>query len=214
MDHLLHEAKHFSIRDFDCSSNLYVLHQRIVQDSYRALGYLCDEDVPTGILKDPYDNAGAQYALLFDPTTHAPSGTFRIVVPLPEQGLPFHCAYPELRNDEQTHACEPTRVVSTRKTDMLHTPNSIVYSVLFEAVVRSIAFAKKNDLPAVISLGTPPIMRWINGTFGKIQNTVGPKKFYKGGYVIPCRVKVADYEEMTHVDHPIIWEYYSTLVEL
>lgn len=164
-------------------SSGYDSHLLLVTDTYRRMGFIGMQDE---VLADAHDTAEASYCLLHP---HAMAGhvagTFRIVPGT--YGLPLLSAFPNLAIEGiSSQMCESTRMVSAR-TDSGG-------SVLFETVIRSVAYVRAQGLLAVVSLGSPRIFERINSVFSDTQRALAAPCAYRGGIVVPSIIWVEEFE--------------------
>ena len=191
---------------------LIALHQRVTCVRYRELGFISADAHPDNCLRDVYDGDNAGYALLYHPESGEVAGTLRILRHAPA-GLPIQEAYPNLSvGGILNRLCESTRVVSTRRSGLIGR-GGLTRHVLFEAVVSSVAEARRNELWGFVSLGSPVVYEWINGVFANTQHAIGIPKYWHGGLIIPSLVWVEEFERVLCAQKPAIFDYYRRALD-
>lgn len=181
-------------------------HRALVASVYSAEGFIKSSNPED--LNDKYDASTATYYLLASKEkSDVLDGTFRILRDT-EFGLPTFFVYPnESIRGISSHLCESTRVVSVKRN--LSGRSNPGRNILFEVVIQSLVFTRRNNLYGVISLGSTKVFEWINEVFSGTQRAFAAPQDYQGGIVVPSIIWVDEFEKLLKQNKPEIYDYYE-----
>lgn len=189
MDNSEHLSPYLAVQA-SFESPAYLVHLALVANAYLQKGFM---DANTAAdPADGYDTKDAAYCLLYMRTAPKTlAGTFRLIKGV--YGLPLLSIFPHLAIEGiAAKLCESTRVVSSTRS--LSGGADPARQILFEAVIRSVAYAQMNGMTGLISLGSPRIFERINATFFGTQHGLAAPCLYQGGIVIPSIIWVDEFE--------------------
>ncbi len=205
-------ARYYDIENVAYVSDGFKEHQGIVLAAYGPLGFIADDMLPSEVV-DEHDGApSTHYFLLRIPDTRDVAGTFRTL----EAGshtLPLFRAYPHLCiGPVMRRFCETTRLVSTRRQGLVG-KTSVTRHVAFEAVIRSMAYAKANGLWGMVSLASPGVFAYIHDTFYGVKHGLAPPSEYQGGVVIPSVVWLDEFESVLARRAAHLYDYFLAALD-
>lgn len=188
--------------------------QEHVADCYQKLGFLSPEDCPEGRAADTYDQHSTHFSVLN--AEGGVVGTFRFVPYYENSQWPMSATLDLSRIQEKERYFELTRLTTDRMGGFLtglKGSSSVFRSQLFHAACYGMTFARQKNLDGFVAIIDLSMFDAFNRRF---SNTLQPIEgftptYYDGGWVLPVRLRVSDWEEKVAGEDSKIKDYLQSI---
>lgn len=190
--------------------------QRFVAERYITHGFVTKDECVDGRMKDVYDERSLHF-FFFKECSKEIVSTFRLVMYSNDAPFPLEEVFDLTLNDfESADFFELTRVISNRKGDFIRESirESASKSVMFLATCYSMKYARYNKKAGFLVMIDPVMFVRFNLLFGNIMHPLLnlEPRYYKGGWLIPAKVTLDDFESKAITINEGTRVYYNSIL--